>query len=91
MFARRGFNVQSLAVGTSEREGRSRITMVVPGGSDSLQNLIKQVQRAVVPMTLLLVSASSIHEHYTELCLLCTSCKLEFLACSSRKLEHARL
>ena len=44
MFARRGFNVQSLAVGTSETEGRSRITMVVPGGSDSLQNLIKQVR-----------------------------------------------
>lgn len=44
VFARRGFNVQSLAVGTSEAEGRSRITMVVPGGSDSLQNLIKQVR-----------------------------------------------
>lgn len=44
VFARRGFNVQSLAVGTSETEGRSRITMVVPGGSDSLQNLIKQVR-----------------------------------------------
>lgn len=43
MFARRGFNVQSLAVGPSETEGRSRITMVVPGGSDGLQNLIKQV------------------------------------------------
>lgn len=45
MFARRGFNVQSLAVGTSETPGRSRITMVVPGGSDHLQNLIKQVLR----------------------------------------------
>lgn len=43
VFARRGFNVQSLAVGPSETEGRSRITMVVPGGSDGLQNLIKQV------------------------------------------------
>ncbi len=43
VFARRGFNVQSLAVGTSETPGRSRITMVVPGGSDHLQNLIKQV------------------------------------------------
>lgn len=47
VFARRGFNVQSLAVGTSEKEGMSRITMVVPNGSDSLRNLIKQVYKVV--------------------------------------------
>jgi len=31
VFARRGYNVQSLAVGSSEREGMSRICMMVPG------------------------------------------------------------
>jgi len=50
VFARRGFNVQSLAVGPSETEGRSRITMVVPGGSDGLQNLIKQVYKVIFVM-----------------------------------------
>ena len=35
--------LQSLAVGPSEQEGMSRITMVVPAGSDGLRNLIKQV------------------------------------------------
>ena len=47
MFARRGYNVQSLAVGNSEREGMSRITMVVPASSSGIANLIKQLNKLV--------------------------------------------
>uniref|UniRef100_A0A1D1ZYX2 ACT domain-containing protein n=1 Tax=Auxenochlorella protothecoides TaxID=3075 RepID=A0A1D1ZYX2_AUXPR len=45
--ARRGYNVQSLAVGNSEREGYSRITMVVPGNATGIEKLMKQVQKLV--------------------------------------------
>lgn len=47
VFARRGYNVQSLAVGNSEVEGMSRITMVAPGDSVHIGKLIKQLQKLV--------------------------------------------
>lgn len=47
VIARRGFNIQSLAVGNSETPGMSRITIVVPVGESSIQNLIKQLYKLV--------------------------------------------
>lgn len=47
VFARRGYNVQSLAVGNSEQEGMSRICMVVPGSESGVNNLIKQLNKLV--------------------------------------------
>lgn len=47
VIARRGYNVQSLAVGPSEREGMSRITLVIPGSTESISNLIKQLNKLV--------------------------------------------
>ena len=46
VMARRGYNVQSLAVGNSEVEGRSRITTVIPIGPKGNENLVKQVRPA---------------------------------------------
>jgi acetolactate synthase-1/3 small subunit len=47
VFARRGYNVQSLAVGPSEREGMSRITTVLPGTGLGVSNLVKQLKKLV--------------------------------------------
>ena len=47
VLARRGYNVQSLAVGNSEVEGQSRITMVIPGSADGTSKIIKQLNKLV--------------------------------------------
>jgi len=47
VFSRRGYNIQSLAVGNSEREGMSRICMVVPGNGQGIQALINQLNKLV--------------------------------------------
>ncbi|NCJ07110.1 acetolactate synthase small subunit [Synechococcales cyanobacterium C] len=47
LFARRGFNIESLAVGPAERSGVSRITMVVPGDDRIIEQLTKQLYKLV--------------------------------------------
>lgn len=47
LFARRGFNIESLAVGPAEGEGISRITMVVPGDERSIEQLTNQLYKLV--------------------------------------------
>jgi acetolactate synthase I/III small subunit len=47
LFARRGFNIESLAVGPAEQEGRSRVTMVVNGDEHSIEQLTKQLYKLV--------------------------------------------
>ncbi len=45
LFARRGFNIDSLAVGPTESKGISRLTMVVEGDNDTLQQMTKQLNK----------------------------------------------
>ncbi len=47
LFARRGFNIESLAVGPAEQVGISRITMVVPGDKDTIEQLTKQLYKLI--------------------------------------------
>ena len=47
LFARRGFNIDSLAVGPAEQPGISRITMVVPGDDKTIDQLTKQLYKLV--------------------------------------------
>jgi acetolactate synthase I/III small subunit len=47
LFARRGFNIESLAVGPAEQVGISRITMVVPGDDAIIEQLIKQLYKLI--------------------------------------------
>lgn len=47
LFARRGFNIQSLAVGTSEIAGLSRITVVVQLDGAPLEQVTKQLNKLI--------------------------------------------
>ena len=47
MFARRGYNIESLAVGPTERPGVSRITLCVDCSAHSLEQVEKQMHKLV--------------------------------------------
>ncbi|PPF58233.1 acetolactate synthase small subunit [Clavibacter californiensis] len=47
LFARRGFNIESLAVGASEIEGLSRITVVVDVEALPLEQVTKQLNKLI--------------------------------------------
>lgn len=47
VLARRGYNIQSLAVGNSETADLSRITTVIPGSKESSAKVIKQLLKLI--------------------------------------------
>lgn len=47
LFARRGFNILSLAVGCTEKPEISRITMTIKGDNRTIEQLIKQLHKLV--------------------------------------------
>ncbi len=47
MFRRRGYNIASLAVGKSEQQGLSRMTVVVNGDEDTVAQVTKQLDKLI--------------------------------------------
>ena len=47
LFSRRGFNIDSLAVGTTENKDISRITIIANGDNYTLEQLIKQLNKLI--------------------------------------------
>lgn len=47
LFARRGFNIESLSVARSEEPGISRTTFVVSGEDDTIEQVQKQLQKLI--------------------------------------------
>ena len=47
LFARRGFNIESLAVGPAEQVGISRITMVLSGDPRTIEQITKQLYKLI--------------------------------------------
>merc|ERR1719352_438877 len=66
--ARRGYNVQSLAVGPGEKCGVSRITMVIPGTDKSVEALLRQLRKLVSVLDATELTGTAFIER--ELCLI---------------------
>jgi len=47
LFSRRGYNIHSLAVGTTEDENLSRMTIVVQGDDETLEQIVKQLYKLI--------------------------------------------
>lgn len=47
LFSRRGFNIESLAVGTTEKPDVSRITIVAEGDDQTLEQITKQLYKQI--------------------------------------------
>jgi len=47
LFSRRGFNIESLAVGTTEKPDISRMTIVVAGDDQTLEQITKQLYKQI--------------------------------------------
>ena len=67
LFRRRGFNIESLTVGTTEREDLSRMTIVVNGDEKVLEQVTKQLNKLIEVIKVSDVTKDSVER---ELCLI---------------------
>ncbi|AAB89532.1 MULTISPECIES: acetolactate synthase small subunit [Archaeoglobus] len=67
LFRRRGFNIESLTVGTTERDDLSRMTIVVEGDDKVVEQVIKQLNKLIETIKVSEITESSVER---ELCLI---------------------
>ncbi len=63
LFARRGFNIESLAVGNTELEGISRMTIVVNVEDSPLEQVTKQLNKLINVLKIVELDAAQSVEH----------------------------
>ncbi len=59
LFSRRGFNIESLAVGSSEQPETSRITIVVSGNDAQIEQVKKQLNKLIEVIRVLDITHTS--------------------------------
>lgn len=67
LFRRRGFNIESLTVGTTERDDLSRMTIVVEGDDRVVEQVTKQLNKLVEILKVSEITEGSVER---ELCLI---------------------
>ncbi len=60
LFRRRGFNIDSLAVGTTDKEDISRMTIVVKGDQKTLELVMKQLNKLIEVIKVIDLSKNSV-------------------------------
>lgn len=60
LFRRRGFNIESIAVGHTEQKGVSRMTIVVSGDAPTIEQVRKQLDKVIDVMKLSDITSESI-------------------------------
>ena len=60
LFRRRGFNIESIAVGSSEEPGLSRMTIVTVGGNAEVEQVRKQLDKLVDVVKVFNITGDSI-------------------------------
>ncbi len=73
LFRRRGFNIHSLAVGTTEREDISRMTIVVSGNDEVMEQVIKQLNKLIEVIKISDVTKNSVERELTMIKVAATS------------------
>lgn len=60
LFSRRGYNIDSLAVGTTSNKDISRITIMTTGDEDTLEQILKQLNKLIDVIKVADVSSNSV-------------------------------